>query len=66
MTELAKEIIALKNMDVTVAPVSSSAFSAPATRPACSVLDNYMLKCEGIPLLPPWQDALARYLRMIN
>ncbi len=64
--EFAREIISLKNLEVQAVPVSSSAFSAPATRPVCSVLDNYLLKCEGIPLLPPWQDALARYLRMID
>ncbi|MFB3901958.1 MAG: dTDP-4-dehydrorhamnose reductase [Acidobacteriota bacterium] len=64
--EFAREIVALRNLEVQVAPVSSSTFSAPAVRPTCSVLDNYLLKCEGIPLLPPWQDALARYLRMID
>ncbi len=64
--EFAREIVTLRNLEVQVAPVSSSAFSAPAPRPAYSVLDNYLLKCEGIPLLPPWQDALARYLRMID
>ena len=61
--EFAKEIVTHRGIHVDIVPVSSAAFPTPAARPAYSVLDNYMLKCEGISLLPPWQDALARYLR---
>ena len=61
--QFAREIVSHRGIRVDVVPVSSAAFPSPAARPSQSALDNYMLKCEGIPLLPPWQDALARYLR---
>ncbi|HXK59603.1 MAG TPA: dTDP-4-dehydrorhamnose reductase [Acidobacteriota bacterium] len=61
--EFAREALSLREIKCTVTPVASSVFAAPARRPSYSVLDNYLLKCEGIPLLPPWQDALARYLK---
>ena len=60
--ELAREIVSLKKIQVNVIPVDSSSFSAPARRPAYSVLDNYLLKLERIPLLRPWQNALAGFL----
>jgi dTDP-4-dehydrorhamnose reductase len=34
----------------------------PAPRPANSVLDNAALRLAGLPLLPPYQDALAKLL----
>jgi dTDP-4-dehydrorhamnose reductase len=61
--EFAREILSHRGVPAEIVPVASGAFPTPAPRPAYSVLDNYLLKCEGIPLLPPWQDALARYLK---
>jgi dTDP-4-dehydrorhamnose reductase len=60
--EFAREIAAVSDLEIEVTPVNSVMFPTPAPRPAYSVLDNYLLKCENIPLLQPWQDALARYL----
>jgi dTDP-4-dehydrorhamnose reductase len=38
----------------------------PAPRPANSVLDNAALRLAGLPLLPPYEDALARLLDEIS
>ncbi|MDA2934200.1 dTDP-4-dehydrorhamnose reductase [Acidobacteria bacterium AH-259-D05] len=60
--ELAREIISLRGFKSEVHPIDSSAFAAPARRPQYSVLDNYLLQLEGIPLLRSWQGALAAFL----
>lgn len=61
--EFAKEILALKKLDVEIAPTHSSRLNSPAQRPAFSVLENYLLRLENIPLLRSWNDALAEFLR---
>jgi dTDP-4-dehydrorhamnose reductase len=38
----------------------------PAPRPANSVLDNAALRLAGLPLLPPYQDALAKLLTALG
>ncbi len=55
--EFAKEIFAVKNLPVTVIPVSSTEFPRPAKRPARIVLAN-----TSFPRLRPWQEALHEYL----
>jgi dTDP-4-dehydrorhamnose reductase len=49
---------------VTVAPISSAQWKAPARRPANSVLENAALARAGCDVMPDWNDALARYLSM--
>jgi dTDP-4-dehydrorhamnose reductase len=58
----ASEIVRLLAADVEVEPVRSHEFPRPATRPAYSVLDTDLLASLTGRRLPPWQDALARYL----
>lgn len=48
---------------VPVIPISSEETKRPAPRPKNSQLENARLKSEGLALLPPWQDAVCRYLR---
>jgi len=38
----------------------------PAPRPANSRLDNAALRLSGLPLLPPWQDALGRLVKVLS
>ncbi len=38
----------------------------PAPRPANSVLDNAALRLSGLPLLPPWGDALGRLVEALG
>ena len=51
---------------VEVAPVTSDAYPVQAKRPHNSRLNKQKLKDNGFALLPPWQDALARYLQNIE
>lgn len=46
----------------TVRPVSGDEWGAPAPRPRYSVLENAAWRALGEAPLPPWRDALRRYL----
>jgi dTDP-4-dehydrorhamnose reductase len=60
--ELAREIVRLRGAAARVVPVATAEFPRPARRPRRGVLDAARLSAlVGAPL-PPWQDALARYL----
>jgi dTDP-4-dehydrorhamnose reductase len=63
--EFAREIISLCDFDTEVLPITSADLAAPARRPHHSVLDNYLLQLEGMPLLRTWQSALAAFLGTI-
>jgi dTDP-4-dehydrorhamnose reductase len=58
----AREIVARLGADVEVVPVSTAEMPRPARRPRRSVLDTASLVAALGSPLPPWQDALARYL----
>lgn len=61
--EFAKRIIEYSNIKgVDVIPIKSNALNRPAKRPANSVLQNFMLELEGIPLMRPWEEAVGEYL----
>ena len=55
--EFAREIFALADLDVEVAPVPASEYPLPAARPA-----NGVLSPLGSPVLRDWREALAEYL----
>ncbi len=62
--EFAREIFRQSGLAVPVDPITSAEWGAPAPRPTYSVLDgSKYLALPGAPPLPPWQDALAEYLR---
>jgi dTDP-4-dehydrorhamnose reductase len=58
----AVEIARLLSTEVEIAPVTTDAFPRPAPRPAYSVLDTSRLESLIDRPMPPWQDALTRYL----
>lgn len=60
--DFAVEIFKRAKLDVAVTPVSSDAFPVKAKRPHNSRMDKSKLTKNGFKLLPPWQDALRRYL----
>ncbi len=63
--EFAREIISLCDLKSEVRPIQSADLAAPARRPCNSVLENYLLQLEGMPLLRTWQSSLAAFLGTI-
>ena len=62
--DFAVEIYRQAGMTTRVIPVTTQEYGlSRAARPANSRLDKGKLAEAGFELLPPWQDALARYLR---
>ena len=59
--EFAREIIRSAGLNTTVRPTTSDKFVRPAERPKYSVLAGISRRQYGI-AMPPWQDALHRYL----
>jgi dTDP-4-dehydrorhamnose reductase len=62
----AREIFRLLGIPVRVVPVTSAEFPRPAKRPANSVLDNLMLRVQGLDIMPPWEDSLAAHIEEIK
>lgn len=64
--EFTKEILRQAGyQDTPVIPISSEETNRPAPRPRNSRLDNARLKREKMELLPPWQEAVGRYLMQL-
>jgi len=61
--EFAKEILALKHIDMPVYPISSEKLARPAKRPANSVLDASKLIAMLEWKFPYWKEGLKRYLK---
>lgn len=61
--EFAREIFRLAAIDASVQPISSAEFGAKAARPCYSVLNTRKLTDAVGFEMPPWQEALQRYLR---
>ncbi len=64
--EFACEIFAQAGIAMEVAPISADEYPAKAKRPHNSRMDKSRLDEEGFRRLPPWQDALKRYLKIIS
>ncbi len=61
--EFAKEILRIRNIEnIKIEPIKSGEISLPAKRPVMSVLDNAEYANLTGKALPPWQDALHRYV----
>ncbi|RMF83798.1 MAG: dTDP-4-dehydrorhamnose reductase, partial [Nitrospirae bacterium] len=58
----AEAIVAMLGAAVPVRPIASAELGRPAPRPANSALDTSRLAELLGRRLPPWRDALARYL----
>lgn len=64
--EFTKEIFKIANISANVNPVSSNEFPTKAKRPHNSRMSKEELDRNGFQRLPKWQDALKRYLSIIN
>ncbi len=60
--EFAQEIFRLAGKNVTVHPIPTSQYPTRAVRPLNSRMSKDKLEQMGFRRLPPWQDALNRYL----
>ncbi|GIW40073.1 MAG: NAD(P)-dependent oxidoreductase [Candidatus Binatia bacterium] len=60
--DFARKIFELARLEADLSPITSAEFGARARRPAYSVLAHEAARAAGLPELPPWDDALARYL----
>jgi dTDP-4-dehydrorhamnose reductase len=64
--DFAATIFQLANLRPDLSPTTTAAFGARARRPSYSVLDHGRLRTLGVDDLPPWEDALSRYLEQIE
>lgn len=61
--EFAAQIFALAGLRPDLKPVDSATFASSVRRPAYSVLAKEGLRAAGLAPMPPWEEALARYLQ---
>jgi len=59
--ELADYFLEKMNVPHRIVPCTSEEFPTAAARPKNSILENGLLKKEGINIMVPWQDDVARY-----
>lgn len=64
--EFALEIFKNLDIKISVNPVTSEEYVSQAKRPKNSRLSKEKLVQNGFEKLPPWQDALQRYLHELN
>jgi dTDP-4-dehydrorhamnose reductase len=65
--EFAREVAVRLDADPSrIIPCPSSEYPTAAVRPRCSVLRSSALEIAGCPPRPTWQDALGRYLALLE
>jgi dTDP-4-dehydrorhamnose reductase len=61
--DFAREILKQIKTTANIEAISAAQLDRPAPRPRNSVLNNFNWRLQNFASLPPWQDALRRYLR---
>jgi len=51
---------------IMLKPVRTADMPRPANRPKDSTLDNLMLRLQGLDIMPPWEEALAKYMKTVT
>ena len=68
--EFAQAIVEKSGLKTPVVPITGAEyaerFKSPTKRPAFSPMRRLALEMRGMDDLPPWQDALDRYLKMLR
>ena len=64
--EFAGAVLEEAGIDVPVVPVTTAEFPRPAPRPRNSVLDNFLLRIQGMDHMPPWREALSCFMASRN
>jgi dTDP-4-dehydrorhamnose reductase len=59
--EFARYILNKAGLETPVRPCTTAEYPLPARRPANSVLENLMLRLQGLDLMPPWQEAYNQF-----
>jgi dTDP-4-dehydrorhamnose reductase len=60
--DFARAVARMKGSAKEIVPITSEEFGRPARRPAYSVLNNTMLRLEGVAAPRDWEEALASYI----
>lgn len=60
--DFAVKIFEYMKVDIEVEPCTTDEFPRPAKRPEFSVLDNFMLRIQGLDVFRTWEDAIEDYL----
>ena len=60
--DFAVKIFDYMKVDIEVEPCTTDKFPRPAKRPEFSVLDNFMLRIQGLDVFRSWEDAIEDYL----
>ncbi len=64
--DFACQIFKTAGLNVKVSPVPASEYPAKAKRPSNSRMSKQKLVDNGFELLPTWQDALERYIKILK
>ncbi|MFC2105549.1 dTDP-4-dehydrorhamnose reductase [Candidatus Bipolaricaulota bacterium] len=64
--DFAGAVLAEAGLDTPIIPVATAEFPRPAPRPKNSVLDNFLLRIQGMDIMPPWQDSLKQFMTTID
>lgn len=64
--DFAVKIMELSGLTAKVKPILTKDYPTAAARPRNSRLDQTKLKKNGFSVLPPWEDALRRYLTVLK
>jgi len=51
---------------IVIRPVTSEEFPRPPRRPINSLLENYMLKLHGLDIMPPWEESLEKFMKVVK
>ncbi len=63
--EFATAIFGEAGIEVVNEVATAAEFPAKVRRPTYSVLDNRALRDRGLDVMPPWRDALGRYILLL-
>jgi dTDP-4-dehydrorhamnose reductase len=64
--DFARELFRQAGLDLSLVPISTAQYGAPAPRATYSVLDTSKFMALGVADLPSWQDGLRDYLASLD
>lgn len=59
-------IFRIEGRAIRLEPVKTEEFPRPAKRPKNSVLENFLLKVQGLNMMPNWRESLRRFVEEIK